>query len=76
MTRVVLVVGCMNEQLKCREMLLQNSLYFLEYCIAPRDQYILGVIVNNICNQLTVASLYPTLKQHTFVHNNISVFAV
>ena len=38
-TRVV-VVSCMNEQLKCREMFLRNSLYSLEYYIAPRDQYL------------------------------------
>ena len=27
--------SCMNEQLKCMEMLLRNSLYSLEHCIAP-----------------------------------------
>ena len=32
-------------------MLLKNFLYSLEHCIAtPRDQYILEVIVNNLCN--------------------------
>ena len=38
----------MNEQLKLMEMLLRNVLYSLEHCIAPRGQYILEVIVNNI----------------------------
>ena len=41
---------CMGEQLKYMEMLLRNFLYSLEYCIAPRDQYILNIVVNNIHN--------------------------
>ena len=43
--------SCMNEQLKCIEMLLRDFLYFLEHCTAPRGPvYILEVIMNKICN--------------------------
>ena len=34
--RFVVLLNCMNEQLKCMEMLLRNFLYSLEHCIAPR----------------------------------------
>ena len=69
---IFVYVSCMNGlQLKCMEMLLQNSLYFLEHCIPLRDQYILG----SYC-KLTHSSIFVyniQLKLHTFVHNNISV---
>ena len=52
----------MNEQLKCMEMLLRNFLYFLEHYVAPRDQYIMEVILNNICNKITVVSLCTTFN--------------
>ena len=46
---------------------------FLEHCIAPRDWYIFGVIINNIsvCNYLTVASMCPTFNWNCIllVHN-------
>ena len=64
---------CFNEQLK----MLWNFLYSLEHCIAPRDQYILEVIVNNICNYVTHSGIFVSnvqLKYHAFSHN-ISVFA-
>ena len=32
--------NCMDEELKCMEMV--YFLYSLEYCIAPKDQYICG----------------------------------
>ena len=70
---VCLFFFCMNEHLKCREMVLRNFLYSLEHCIAPRDQYILEVIVNNIIMWLTHSSIFVSniqLKQHTFDHNN------
>ena len=53
------------------EMLLRNFLYSIEHYVAPRDQYIMEVILNNICNKLmcqnkSVLVYNIQLKQHTF----------
>ena len=45
--------SCMNEQMKCMEMLLRNFLYSLVHCIAPWGTSILEAILSNIYNQLT-----------------------
>ena len=63
----------MNEQLKCMEMLSKNFLYSLEHTIGLRDQYILEVVVNNISNYATVASLCPTFNSNN-IHQVITTF--
>ena len=51
---------------------LKEFLYPLEHCIAPRGL----VIINNICNYISQCVSNIQLGQHTFGHNNISVFTV